>query len=400
MRGGSLSGAQLAEVCKGVKAAPDKAEHLLQTARRFGFGGLRDEVKRVIAAADPEEHEQRVEKATLERRVRFWDEGDVGHIEIIGPLHRYAAMRREIEHEARGVFRQAHREGRREPHEAYCFDAVEQLITGDGDDHDDEPTETSGAATTTRSDATEPTTSNSDEHQTVTAPTGTAMAPPSASRAGATSTETNSIPRDIDEPDATGPMNLIGPTASGNDTTNGSSATADDATRGTRMGKQPRRKKKRRRARHLNMNVVVSLDALRRGEVEDGEVCEIPGVGPVPVSVAREYLGDAFLSVIIRDGKDIRTVVHLGRYIPTEIRTALSLEVPECIILDCANRGYLETDHHHDYAKGGPTAFGNLGGMCRPHQIKKNQGYILGPPDPHTGKRKLYPPGTDPSDLE
>src|SRR3954453_3638379 len=54
MRNASLSSAQLAEVCKGTKAAPDKAEYLVKTAAQHQYGGLHDEVKRVVRGANPE----------------------------------------------------------------------------------------------------------------------------------------------------------------------------------------------------------------------------------------------------------------------------------------------------------------------------------------------------------
>ena len=56
---------------------------------------------------------------------------------------------------------------------------------------------------------------------------------------------------------------------------------------------------------------------------------------------------------------------------------------------------YLELDHCEvDYAKGGPTAWWNLAWECSIHHLKKTQGWILGPPDPITGKRRLHPPPT------
>ncbi len=57
----------------------------------------------------------------------------------------------------------------------------------------------------------------------------------------------------------------------------------------------------------------VDAGALRRGYVEDGEVCEIPGVGPVPVSTARGLLPEAFLKVMVTDGVDVLSVCHVGR---------------------------------------------------------------------------------------
>jgi Domain of unknown function (DUF222) len=120
--------------------------------------------------------------------------------------------------------------------------------------------------------------------------------------------------------------------------------------------------------------------------------CEIPGVGPVDVEWVRSLLGDAFLTAVIKKGKDITTVAHLGRHVKAEIRTALLVRGRECTAEGCHRRGYLERDHRDDYAKGGPTAFWNLDWYCSYHHGLKTDGWTVGPPDPKTGKRKLRPP--------
>ena len=140
------------------------------------------------------------------------------------------------------------------------------------------------------------------------------------------------------------------------------------------------------------MHIVVDHGALMRGGTTDGEVCEIPGVGPVDVNWVRELLGSAFLTAIIKRGKDIITVAHLGRHVPAEIRTALLVSGRECDIEGCYHRGYLERDHDHDYAKGGPTAYWNLGWICSGDYRRKTAGWILGPRNPKTGKRPLTRP--------
>jgi len=142
----------------------------------------------------------------------------------------------------------------------------------------------------------------------------------------------------------------------------------------------------------VNLHVVVDHSALVRGRTLDGEVCEIPGVGPVDVAWARELVGEAFLSAIVKRGKDITTVAHLGRHVPAEIQTALLVSGRECDVEDCHVRGYLERDHHHDHALGGPTSFANLGWLCYAHHRLKSNGWQLGPPDATTRKRKLRPP--------
>jgi hypothetical protein len=111
---------------------------------------------------------------------------------------------------------------------------------------------------------------------------------------------------------------------------------------------------------------------------------------------AVEQLGSkAFVALVVKHGVDIRTVSHLGRYIPAPLLTALLVAGRhECCVEGCTHRGYTETDHHDDHAKGGPTVFWNLGDMCDHHHGLKTSGWVLGPPRPGTRKRKLYPPGT------
>ena len=74
------------------------------------------------------------------------------------------------------------------------------------------------------------------------------------------------------------------------------------------------------------INIRVDIDALKRGHTEHGEVCEIAGVGPIPVAAATEYLGEAFLKLLILDGVDIKTVAHMGRAMPFGIGYRLNTE--------------------------------------------------------------------------
>jgi hypothetical protein len=117
-------------------------------------------------------------------------------------------------------------------------------------------------------------------------------------------------------------------------------------------------------------------------------------VGPVNAQWVREILGESFVTAIIKHGKDISTVAHLGRHIPAELRTAMIVSGRECSIEGCAGREYLELDHCEvDHAKGGPTARWNLVWLCSVHHKRKTKGWHIGPPDPATGKRALDPPG-------
>jgi hypothetical protein len=61
--------------------------------------------------------------------------------------------------------------------------------------------------------------------------------------------------------------------------------------------------------------VRVDLDTLLRGYPTDGEVCEIPGVGPLPVQAVRDMIrtDNPILAAVVTRGHQIIGVAHLGR---------------------------------------------------------------------------------------
>ena len=65
----------------------------------------------------------------------------------------------------------------------------------------------------------------------------------------------------------------------------------------------------------------IDAAALQRGRVEGEELCEIAGIGPVPVSVARTLLGEAIVKLVITNGVDVANVTHLGRGRPPRRRS-------------------------------------------------------------------------------
>lgn len=141
------------------------------------------------------------------------------------------------------------------------------------------------------------------------------------------------------------------------------------------------------------VHIVIDHAVLLRGSALPGDLCEIPGVGPVNVAWVREMLGDAFLTAVVKKGRDITTVAHFGRHVPAEFLTAMIVGGRECAVVGCSARGYLELDHSEvDFASGGPIAWWNNEWMCSPDHKRKTQGWKLGPRDPITGKRTLTPP--------
>ncbi len=139
------------------------------------------------------------------------------------------------------------------------------------------------------------------------------------------------------------------------------------------------------------VHVRVDAGALRRGSVGNGEQCEIPGVGPVPVETARSLLGDAWLKLLIVDGVDIATVCHVGRTVPATVRTALIERDPVCVVPGCGSDVDLEIDHWQvPFADGGPTSITNLARLCHHHHFLKTfRGFRLsgGP-----GRWRWHPP--------
>jgi hypothetical protein len=130
----------------------------------------------------------------------------------------------------------------------------------------------------------------------------------------------------------------------------------------------------RRGGRPLAMVVLhVSKDAYERGWTERGERCEIEGVGPVPVGVARRLADDCIMKAVVTDGVDITRVAHLGRSVPAHLRTAVETRDRVCVIEGCEVERHLEIDHNIPFALGGPATLENLGACCHHHHDLKTR---------------------------
>lgn len=285
VRRGELSPDQTKAVIGAAATDPTAEGRLLEHARKGSLDELRNECKRVRAAADPDPEgtHRRIHKA---RHVRTRTDVDGTWVMTVrGTPAAGAYILAGLRHRADGIFRQAHRAGRREPSEAYLFDALEELCANPGA--------------------------------------------------------------------AEGSMPL---------------------------------------PRGANAKVIARIDwpALVRGRTVDGEVCEIAGVGPVPVSVVRELCQDAFLAVVLTKGTDICSVTHLGRRHTALQVTALQWRDPECTRLGCANTVGLEYDHRDDWAHTHVTRVDQSDRLCHhDHKLKTEQGWML---ENGSGKRRLLPP--------
>jgi hypothetical protein len=282
VRRGELSPEQAKEVTAAAAADPTAEARLLQHAGQGSLGELRNECKRVRAAADldPEATHRRIHQA---RHVRSRTDADGTWVMTVrGTTASGARILSGLRHRADGIFREARRAGRRDAEEAYLFDALEQVCADPG--------------------------------------------------AGAV------LPKGA------------------------------------------------------NAKVIVRIDwaALVRGRPIDGEVCEIAGVGPVPVSVVRELSEDAFVAAVITKGTDICSVTHLGRRHTALQVTAMQWRDPECTRLGCSNTVRLEYDHREDWAHTHVTRVDQSDRLCHhDHRLKTESGWML---ERGTGKRRMLPP--------
>jgi hypothetical protein len=142
-----------------------------------------------------------------------------------------------------------------------------------------------------------------------------------------------------------------------------------------------------------NAKVIVRIDwpTLVRGWPEGGEVCEVAGIGPVPVSVVEAMLasGDAFLAAVVTRGVDVLNVAHLGRQVTDLQRTALQWRDPCCTVTECSST-FTEIDHRLDWADSKITLVGLLDRLCRHHHwLKTRHGWAL---VTGSGKRPMVPP--------
>lgn len=133
----------------------------------------------------------------------------------------------------------------------------------------------------------------------------------------------------------------------------------------------------------------LDLEALKRGWIEGEEQCEISGVGPIPVRVAKELLGDATLKLVLTRGVDVANVTHLGRGPSAAQKVAMLWSNPFCSREGCDER-WTQADHRVDWATVKVTELRNLDGFCdHDHNMKTRRNWAL---VSGTGKRPMVPP--------
>ncbi|HET6262043.1 MAG TPA: DUF222 domain-containing protein [Chloroflexia bacterium] len=120
--------------------------------------------------------------------------------------------------------------------------------------------------------------------------------------------------------------------------------------------------------------------AIERGQLQRGEICEVPGIGPVPLKAARQMLVDSKQVVVAVEGNDIRMVKGIGHSIPDKLRRAVYERCDyKCVVPGCLTcyQG-LNIDHTTGVKQRGPTELYNLALLCDfHHRLKTHHGYRL-----------------------
>jgi hypothetical protein len=131
------------------------------------------------------------------------------------------------------------------------------------------------------------------------------------------------------------------------------------------------------------------LAALQRGAVKGAELCEIAGLGPIPVGTAVDLLGDATWKLIVTRGVDVANVTTLSRKATAAMLAALAWRSPVCSVEGCG-RTILQIDHRIPWATTRHTTLGELDLLCpHHHDAKTRDGWEL---IEGSGVRAMVPP--------
>ena len=130
---GELSVKQAEAIAGAAAVDPTATGRLLDAARSKGLRDLQDTCRATRTNADPDPEATRA-RIHAKRSYRTWVDADgTGHVHLSGPSDTIARIDNAVRHRCDRLFRDARKEGRREPGDAYAFDAAEQLLTSAGD---------------------------------------------------------------------------------------------------------------------------------------------------------------------------------------------------------------------------------------------------------------------------
>ncbi|MCB9371781.1 MAG: HNH endonuclease [Microthrixaceae bacterium] len=387
VRNGELSSDQAKAVADGAAADPSAEDELLDTARRGSLGELERQAKaRKAAALGDDEARRRAAHRKRGFAMGTNAQGE-GWGRFNGPAEFVVRLKAQLKPWLDAEFARARTEGRRERPDAYAYDALRQML-GLADDE-----ATARPDATARAEAPADDVPRADDGPRRRGSGSAATTQPGVSDPGAGS-----------EPEATaadgssvgGGRAPSEPPAGtdGNDDDTGAGRTARPAGDGPPPGPTPSPvpAPATPAGRGTDVRLILRVDAaaLRRGHTEAGELCDVAGLGPVPLADLRRFLPQAAIDVVITNGVDVFNVTHLGRRTTARQQTVLDLLNIGCTRLGCNATEHLQVDHRVDWAHIHVTELANLDWLCpHDHRLKTHDGWQL---EPGTGKRRLLPP--------
>jgi hypothetical protein len=341
LRHGELSPAQAAAITGAADADPSAQSRLLELAPRASLVELREECARTRAAADPDPDATN-RRIHAQRRCRQYTDAEGGwNLSARGTAQDGAAFTTVLNAITDQAFTAARQDGRHEPVEAYAFDALMAMATHAA--RPDQPAAPANGGAAPVADLPD----GNDQQADHAGLRASDSPPPDAGDAGKTA---------------------------GGATNAGGDPGIVRTTAGRPVGPVPPRRWSN--PRYLAL-LRIDAAALRRGHIDGGELCEIAGVGPVPVTVARDLLGEAIVKLVITRGVDVANITHLGRGPTSAQKIALMWTNPTCTVEGC-HRRRIEYDHRKPWAQTRHTRLDELDPLCEfHHDLKTRLGWAL-----------------------
>lgn len=154
----------------------------------------------------------------------------------------------------------------------------------------------------------------------------------------------------------------------------------------------PTTRKKKLAGSPMKAMIRIDFSTFFRGVALEGELCEIVGYGPVPVSVVKALIEteNPILVGLATNANQLLGVWHQKRRPKAHERDALDFLYTTCAVAGCSARVGLQYDHRVDWSKTYITAFDFMDRLCHFHhqqKTTKNWALVDG-----MGKRAFVPP--------
>jgi HNH endonuclease len=117
------------------------------------------------------------------------------------------------------------------------------------------------------------------------------------------------------------------------------------------------------------VRLIATKDAVERGYLLPGEMCQTAEGDHIPMPVLDEALLDK--DTLIQEVVDLSQIITYKKYIPKRLRDTLESMGVCCVVPGCGRTKHLQIDHTVERRDGGPTTLANLGFLCPYHHRLK-----------------------------